>query len=167
MSKQERASWIALFVNALVGVWYFSAVFSLPGDMNLHSRALVHLFVQMIILSIVFTIAAEIVFHIVAGKPSDKVSQDERDRLIAARATRNGYYVLASGVFIVMARIVMAASVEQMPAFKRAGHVPGVIETLFGGAVSPLHIANLLLLAFMLAGAFVNASRVFYYRRGY
>ena len=35
------------------------------------------------------------------------------------------------------------------------------------GAVSPLYIANLLLLAFMVSGTVVHASRIFYYRRGY
>jgi hypothetical protein len=167
VSKPERASWIALLVNLLVGVWYFNAVFSLPGDVNLYSPALAHLIVQLIILSIVLAIAAEVVFHVLAGQPSDKVSQDERDRLIAARAARNGYYLLAAGVFAIMARIVMAASVEQMPSYVRAWHEPGAIETLFAGPVSPLHVANLLLLAVMVAGAVVNASRVFYYRRGY
>jgi ABC-type multidrug transport system permease subunit len=167
VSKQERASWTALVVNVLIGVWYFSAIFSLPGDLNLYSRALMQLIIKMIIVSIVVAIAAEIVFHILAGQPKDKVSEDERDQVIDTRAARNGYYLLVAGVFVIITRIVMAVSVEQMPAFKRAGHTAGVIETLFATPVSPIYIANLLLLAFFAAGTAVHASRIFYYRRGY
>ena len=34
MSKQERASWVSLVVNLVVGVYYFSANFKIAGAGN-------------------------------------------------------------------------------------------------------------------------------------
>ncbi len=32
MSEQERVSWVALLVTAVISLWYFARVLGLPGD---------------------------------------------------------------------------------------------------------------------------------------
>lgn len=72
---------------------------------------------------------------------------DERDRLIATRASRNAYFVLFIGVLIMIGMIV-AGDLKNDP------------------GITPVMSANLLLLAVVVAELVNFGSRLFYYRSG-
>lgn len=168
MSTQERTSWVALAVNLVVGVWYFTAVLGMPGEVDIYSVGMARLIIRITFIAIVLAIAAEILLRWLSDQPRDVVAADERDGLISSKAFRNAYFVLSAGVFAVIVRIVLAAGFTRIPAGTLAhGAPPGVIQTWFFHAVGPVFVAHMLLLAIMVASTAVYASRIFYYRRGY
>lgn len=169
MSQQERVSWIALIVNALIGYWYFERVFSLPAGADLFGPRMAAFAVQLIILSIVITIACEVALRVAqkaAGSGGvDKSKIDERDRLILLKAQRNAHGVLSMAIIVVLFQM---AVLEWAHRFRNYNPDPRtVFELLATGPLAPMHVAQLLLLALTLSAITVYASRVFFYRRGY
>jgi hypothetical protein len=166
MSKQERVSWVSLIVTLIVGAWYFSHVFALPADANLTGHAMTHLVMNLIAISVVLGMLSELVLRWVSLRScagTDRTPQDERDTLISLKATRNAYGVLFIGVVAVLSQIVLVQWVQ-----RSAHSAPAtVLEQILTGPLTPLHVAQLLLLATMLASSTVYISRIFFYRRGY
>ena len=113
MSRQERISWVSLVVNVVIGAYYFSAIFDLAESGELYGPAMAGLIFRLIVIAIVIGIAGEIVLTVLSGRAADKVSADERDRLINARATRNGYYVLTAGVILLTSHIVLVGGMNR------------------------------------------------------
>ena len=167
MSKQERVSWISLFINLVVGWWYFSEVLAIPAEVDFHSRSMGALVTTVIMLTIVLTIAAEMVLRLVAGTPADKVAQDERDVLISAKAYRNAYGLLSSGVILVVVVIVWAQTRTAIHLSQQNDWYADPLRYLLVNIGNTSFIAHPLLLANLVAICVVYASRIFYYRRGY
>jgi hypothetical protein len=167
MSKQERVSWVSLIVTLIVGVWYFSYVFALPADANLTGHAMTHLVANLIAISVVLGMLSELVLRLVTLRScagiSDRTPQDERDTLISLKATRNAYIALFFGIIIVLMQIVLVEWVQRSMHSAPAT----VLEQILTGPLSALHVAQLLLLAMMLASTTVYISRIYFYRRGY
>ena len=169
MSKQERVSWVSLVVNVLIGYWYFSAVLRLPPGADLFGPRMAAFAVQLIILSIVISIACEVALQVAqkhtGGSDADKSSVDERDRLINLTASRNAYVVLSVAIIVLLVRVALVEWVQRSG--RHQADPRSMLEMLSIGALAPMHIAQLLLLALTLAGITMYASRVFHYRRGY
>ena len=169
MSKQERLSWVSLVVNVLIGYWYFAAVLRLPPGADLFGSRMAAFAVQLIILSIVISIACEVALQVVqkraGGSDADKSSVDERDRLIILKASRNAYGVLSLAVVVLLVRVALVEWVQRSG--RHLADPQSMFEVLTIGPLAPMHIAQLLLLALTLAGVTMYASRVFHYRRGY
>lgn len=169
MSKQERLSWVSLVTNVLIGYWYFAAVLRLPPGADLFGPRMAAFAVQLILLSIVISVACEVALHVAqrhsGGTDADRSSVDERDRLINLKASRNAYGVLSFTVALLLARVAITGWVQRSG---RHGADPqSMFEMLAVGPLAPMHIAQLLLLALTLAAITRYASRVFFYRRGY
>jgi hypothetical protein len=162
MSKQEKASWSLLVSNLAIGVWYFSMLFGLGTDLAAQVGAMVGLFIKLTVVSIVLAVAGEIVMYALSGNSKDTVEEDERDQLISLKARRNGYFVLVSAVILLMAApVVTIALTLRIPPT-----APDFATAFLQQAGQAVFMANLLLLALMLAEVVIQGSRVFYYRRG-
>ena len=167
MSKQERVSWVSLVINLVIGICYFSVIFAMAESGDIYGPAMAALIFQLIVIAIILGIIGEIVLHILSGRPADKVAADERDRLINAKAVRNGYYVLTAGIIALTSHIVLVGGLERFSAdYPIARPTFDVIGT-FLHPIAPIIIAQFLLLASMVASSAIYASRIFYYRRGY
>lgn len=96
LSFQEKSLWL-MFVSLVVFfAFYFGKV--LPTDAVSVMPQHVVLFVLAVMMLVIVQIAGQIVIAIV-----DRRSEtDERDRLIELKGTRNGAYVLATGVFLAL-----------------------------------------------------------------
>lgn len=106
MSFQEKSLWL-MFVS-LVGAFCFYFYFAFttvlpePAAVNVMPHQ-VGLFVAAVVLLVITAVVGHIVIAIV-----DRRSEtDERDRLIELKGTRNGAYVLATGVFLALCAAVM------------------------------------------------------------
>lgn len=98
MSFQEKSLWL-MFVS-LVGVFGYYFLTILPTDaVNVMPHQVV-LFVLMVVVLVIMQIAGNIVIAIVDRHPDAET--DERDNLIELKGTRNGAYVLATGVFFAL-----------------------------------------------------------------
>jgi hypothetical protein len=175
MSRQERVSWVSLLVTLIIGYWYFSRVFALPADASLHGMVMAAFVTKLIVIAIVVSIAGEVALRLAqrymrGDDGEDATARDERDALIDLKSTRNGHGTLIVGLFIVLGQIAMHESVQHWGQFRqaRAGADPEtVLQLIFAGPLSPLLVAQLLLMVLTLSGAVTYASRIFYYRRGY
>ncbi len=168
MSERERVSWVELTVNSIIAIFYFSRVFALPADADLFGPRTAAFAVSLIVTAVIVSIACQIVLRIIqkaTGGGEDAAQQDERDALISLRATRNAHYVLGAGVVVAL---VQVALIEWATRYRgRHGDPDTVLELLATGPLEAMHVVQLLLLALALAAFTFNASRVFYYRRGY
>lgn len=169
MSNEERISWAALLVNLIVASWYFGRILQLPADADLFSPLIFAFTVKLVMLAVLVSIGCEILLRIVqksTGGGGDAAPRDERDVLINLKATRNAHGVLGIAV---VSTLVQIAGLEWARRYgNRRDHDPEtVVGLLSTGPLEPMHIVQMLLAALTLAAVTLNASRIFYYRRGY
>ena len=167
MSKQERVSWVSLAVYVVIGIYYFSAIFALAESGEIYGPAMAGLIFKMILIAIAIGVVGEIVLHILSGRAADKVVADERDKLINAKAMRNGYYVLTAGVIVLTSHIVLVGGLDRFSEDYPIARPTFDVMAMYLHPMAPIVIAQFLVLASMVAAGAIYASRIFYYRRGY
>jgi hypothetical protein len=96
MSFQEKSLWL-MFIG-LVGGFGFYFVRVLPSSTAQFMPYQVVFFV----LAVVMLVVTQVVGHIIIALFDRSANTDERDRLIELKGTRNGAYVLATGVFLAL-----------------------------------------------------------------
>jgi glucose dehydrogenase len=96
LSIQEKSLWL-MFVSLIAGFgFYFWMV--LPMDAADVMPQQVALFGLAVAVLVIMQIAG----HIMIAIADRRTETDERDRLIELKGTRNGAYVLATGVFLAL-----------------------------------------------------------------
>lgn len=146
LSFQEKSVWVSLIAIVVVFGYHFSEVFGTTEVTT--SGDLVVRLIGVIIMLVVIEIALHILIAVSEIQDAaDGGAMDERDRLIATRASRNAYFVLFIGVLIMIGTIV-AGDLKNDP------------------GITPVMSANLLLLAIVVAELVNFGSRLFYYRSG-
>ena len=94
MSFREKTAWVSVItMSAIYGVYFWTAVHGAAHDGSLHVGGLLQAIVALVAAQVVLITAAAI-----AAPRDAKAPRDERDRLIALRATRVAYAGLASSV---------------------------------------------------------------------
>jgi len=148
LSFQEKSILGSLAITIFLFGAYFIEVFEMVTTNN--SSGILTLPARLIgiVLSVV---AVEVVYKIVIAIFANDEGTDERDRLIAAKATQVSYYILAVG------------------AVSAVGHL--FFSTLYGATdgISPqttILAANLIVFSFILAEVVGFSLQLFYYRRG-
>ena len=165
MSESERITWANLVAKLVAGIWYFSYVLSLPAGVDLSDPGIAKRLVWPII--VVGLVSGTMLRAVQkrTGGGIDAAQRDERDDLITLRATRIAY-----GVFGVAVGTVFILVMPFRPQHFRLGTGESLTTFQLLGGKDPLqvmHVAQLLLLALLLASITLSASRIFYYRRGY
>jgi hypothetical protein len=170
MSQPEKASWVALVVNVLIGCCYFGVVSNMPGDSHLLGPGMALFIVPLIVLAILAALVSELVLRAIqrdaGGDPARRERLDERDRIINLRAGRNAYVVLVVAIAAVLGQIAMTGW-EQSWGWPAAQVADTVLERMVRGPLTGPVIAQLLLLALTLAGVCKYLTRIVSYRRGY
>lgn len=138
MSFQEKSSVVMLGGLIVVYGAYFAFVSSWLADSPVEEIA----YQPLMIIAVGVLVIVAVVSHILiaVANPKEADAYDERDRLIGLRGERIGGYVLAVGVFF--------------------GLVLAMLE------VQQFFIAQVLLLAMVLAQISDEAAKVVLYRRG-
>ena len=144
LSYQEKSILGSLFAMVVVYGYYFAAVLRDASQPEFNLGRLV--------LAVIGIIVIEIVYHIVLSIEQKPEPKDERDILIASKAYRNAYFLLATGAFLVIACVVMAG-------LARNAAPTRIILT-------PFITANLVLFFMVLAELMKFLTQLFYYRRG-
>ncbi len=93
LSFEEKSLW--LLVLSLIGVSGFYMFVVLPT----HAANVMPQHIVLFTLSVVFLVIAQVVGHVLIVLVDRRTDTDERSRLIGLKGTRNGAYVLATGVF--------------------------------------------------------------------
>ena len=106
-SFQEKSAWGSLVAILATSHWYFSAALA-AGDAMTGEEL-----VRMAIGAVVVLIVVEIAYHVAIGIASpDEAEADERDRLIAAKASGLPGYVLGGGVYFAIAQIAASGVID-------------------------------------------------------
>ena len=128
--------------------YYFNAVRNLMLSDELHAVSALGLMIG----AVVALVIIEIVFQILVAAISRSTTTDERDNLISAKAARNSGVLLGAGT-ITLILAILASEI-------RGGLGEAQIM------LTPILIAQWLLLLMVMAQVFEYLSQIFYYRRG-
>ncbi|MGY6630095.1 MAG: hypothetical protein ACXIUL_03715 [Wenzhouxiangella sp.] len=144
LSFQEKSTWGTLFALLVIGTLYSRAAWQLWQHEALVSEAVFGLLLGYTVLLVVVLVG----YHVLISVLSSREDDDERDRLIEWRSGNIGGLVLGFGVFTVIGHILV-------------GGWRG--DPLF---LSPVAIANVLLLVMLVASVAEMTLKLYYYRRG-
>lgn len=95
-SFQEKSLWLMLISLMLGFSFYFVTI--LPAS----TVNLMPYHVVFFVLAVVILVITQVVGHIAIVAFDRRTKTDERDQLIELKGTRNGAYVLATGVFLAL-----------------------------------------------------------------
>lgn len=147
MSYQEKQNVVNIFSGLLVTAIYAYIVYQkqLGGELDLATdyKQWGFLFIIFIGISIVARVIIQIIFHIInaiATRTEDVPKDDERDKLVKLKSTRNSHYVFITGFTFSM------------------------IMLAIGWPVYTLFIVYIV--TGLLAEIADNGSQIFYYRKG-
>ena len=97
LSYQEKTIWSSLLVLVGASAYFFVAVF----DGYLSGEPLTIAQIAPPLLSMILLIvAAEVALHVTLTLCGQEEEKDERDVLVAAKAARNAYYLLITGLAV-------------------------------------------------------------------
>ncbi len=150
MSFEEKMTWVAVTVTALVSAIYFTVVLGQLGDVPASEIAYQPTLVVAIVASVVMMVIGAIIMAIgtaisaeITGEGSveDINTKDERDVVISRHGDLIGYYVSSVGVVVVMGLTMLEYDY--------------------------FWIANALYLSFAIASVVSSAVKLVAYRRGF
>ena len=110
MSFREKSAWISVLTYLGVYGYYFWVVVGAIQAGHTEGLPFLGLLVNLMVLLVVL----EIVLHIVAAiqRPKDaQAAVDEREKLIALKATRNAFHVVMLGAVLAIAAVALGAPV--------------------------------------------------------
>ena len=148
LSYRERSILGSLAATVVVFGLYFAKLLRVSRGGPLEAGDVL----WMMIAAVIALIAIEIVFHILISVGAGEPPPDERDKLIAARAGRNAGVALAVAANVLIVTILLNEVLR------------GVTGAAMG--LTPVVIAQVVLLALIVAQVFQYASQLYYYRRG-
>jgi len=148
LSYQEKSALASLVAVLLVFWYYFSAVLALIRSDQLHAASSVGLMIGAVVMLVII----EIIFQIAVAIFSGGTDTDERDKLIAAKAGRNSGILLGVGA-ITTIMAILASEVRG-----------GLGDNEF--VLTPIIIAQIIMLIMVIAQVFEYLSQLYYYRRG-
>ena len=152
-STREKNLWSELLVDLVAAAYYYPKMFSLmqAGDEGLTGAAMTSLIIGTVMVAIFAGVIVSVFLH---AQKTPEVA-DERDLLFRSRGNTVAYFSLVLCIIVIMACVVIT---EMMPTFART-------EGFY--AVTPLVIANLLLVSLFISSVAKVLVQLYSYRRGY
>jgi len=147
MSYQEKQNIVNMLTGLLLTVIFGLLVYQRHQqgqfDLTEDFRAWGIVFLIFIGVSVVIRIIIQIIFHIInaiATRSEDVPREDERDKLIKLKATRNSYYAFTSGFVLSVVGLALGMPVHWIfIAFVASGLIAEILD---------------------------NGSQIYYYRKG-
>ena len=96
LSFQEKSLWL-MFASLMAGFGFYFVIVLPTNTANLMPYHVVFF-----VLAVVLLVITQVVGHILIAAFDQNTKTDERDSLIELKGTRNGAYVLATGVFFAL-----------------------------------------------------------------
>ena len=148
LSFQEKSILGSLVITISLFSYYFLAIFDVLTGATSAAQLPIVLFGVVIAMIVV-----EVIYHIFIALQDRRADEDERDRLIQAKATRIAYFVLVTGCMTLV------------------GH--SMFMAVYSGAEnqlamqSPLVLSSLIVCSFIVAEIVGFSMQLYYYRRGF
>ena len=102
LSFREKSLWL-MFVTLIVAFGFYFLTVLPPGAANVRPPEVI-----LFVVALVFLVLMQIVGHVVIAIMDRRTDEDERDRLIELKGTRNASYVLATGVFFALCAALLS-----------------------------------------------------------
>lgn len=96
LSFQQKSLWV-MFIGITVSFGFYFATVVPTNTVSILPQQIV-----LFVVATVLLVITQVVGHILIAVFDRKTQIDERDRLIELKGTRNGAYVLATGVFLAL-----------------------------------------------------------------
>lgn len=148
-SFKEKTVIASLLVTLLIFGWYFYQVFS---SLTLTENGT--LSISDLVGAIVLIVILEIVVQSFISIRNKNSLEDERDKLIELASRRNGYWTLCVGIWFLLFHLLVEGSGTWFNSYHN------LIFT------SPLYLAHLILLLFVLGEVVSFVTQIYYYRKG-
>jgi hypothetical protein len=108
MSFREKSAWVTLVLLMGFGIYFVEVGSHFFNPTAPHENHF-ELFVLLVIAMVILEVASHIVFAIQSPRDA-KAPLDERERMIALRATRPAFFVLLVGAFLSIGTMHLGAS---------------------------------------------------------
>lgn len=148
LSFQEKSILGSLAITICIFGAYFFEVFELVTTND--STEILTLPARLIGIAL-SVVAVEVVFHIVIAIFASNDGTDERDRLVAAKATQVAYYILAVGCLTAVGYMFFSTLQQSADSIS---------------SQTTILAANLIVFSLILAEVVGFSLQLFYYRRG-
>lgn len=147
-SNRELNIWGELVLNILVSLYYFPAVFLLEPGSNEYVEEFAWIVLKIVIFAVTYSI---IVFSTISILTKEE-KKDERDREFDIRGAWAGYNVLDISVAVVLVLIIV-------------GEMAGDTSSISVIQMSPIFIAQLLMLVLVVSSMVKSLAKLYYYRK--
>jgi len=152
MSEPERRSWANLIVDITVFYFFIKAMVGKTGIENIPSSGLVKIFIWLIVATIILHVIIAAIFAI--RLKSRGYESDERDVEIERKGARNGFWVLAIALNIIIFMFLMQNTFP-------ADYMPALGVSL----LTPSHMFFALMATLFLGDIVYRATMVFNYQK--
>ena len=152
MSYKESTIWISMALMLYIWSNYFFYFNTLYQSKALTVATVNSLLKDVVILTIVLEIIAQIVLAVINHKDA-KLEEDERDKTINLYGSRNAYNILSIGVVAAVAHIIFPTLLASSP-----------LATTLPNEYLALHI---IIITAVLAEIIRYATALYYYRQGF
>ena len=148
-SNRELNIWGELILNIVVCFYFFNGVFQLVPGSDKYAADLAEIIIGVVVIAVVYSI---VVFGLINIITKAEV-KDEMDRIIDVRSYKMGYIAMDIFVTLIMCFIILNESMGNVVSI-------GISE------MTPILIAQLLLMTLVASSTVKSLSRLYYYKKG-
>lgn len=148
-SNRELNIWSELILNILVCFYFFNGVFQLVPGSDEYAADLAETIIGVVVIAVVYSI---VVFGFINTVTKEE-AKDEMDHIIDVRSYKMGYIAMDIFVTLIMCFIIFYESMGNFVSI-------GVSE------MTPILIAQLLLLTLVISSTIKSLSRLYLYKKG-
>ena len=148
-SNRELNIWSELILNFVVCFYFFNGVFQLVPGSDEYVADLAGIIIGVVLIAVVYSIVVFGLINIITKAEA----KDEMDRIIDVRSYKMGYIVMDIFVTLIMCFIILNESM-------------GDIVSIGISEMTPILIAQLLLMTLVASSTVKSLSRLYYYKKG-
>ncbi len=148
-SNRELNIWGELILNIVVCFYFFNGVFQLVPGSDKYAADLAEIIIGVVVIAVVYSIVVFGLINIITKAEA----KDEMDRIIDVRSYKMGYIAMDIFVTLIMGHIILNESM-------------GNIVSIGISEMTPILIAQLLLMTLVASSTVKSLSRLYNYKKG-
>ena len=147
-SDRELNIWGELILNIVVCFYFFNGVFQLTPGSDKYAADLAEIIIGVVVIAVVYSIVAFGLINITTKAEA----KDEMDRVIDVRSDKMGSIAMSVFVTLIMCFIILTES-------------RGSVTSIGISEMTPIFIAQLLLMTLVASSTVKSISRLYNYRK--
>ena len=147
-SNRELNIWGELILNIVVCFYFFNGVFQLMPGSDEYAADLAGIIIGVVVIAVVYSIVVFGLINIITKTEA----KDEMDRIIDIRSDKMGYIAMSVFVTLIMCFFILTES-------------RGSVASIGISEMTPIFIAQLLLMTLVASSTVKSLSRLYNYRK--